>query len=480
MKFLVTSLVLWLMILTAQAQMLSGDKLNYPTGFDLEANKGKTFLAMMFEKIKPAVDLYATKGFTIADEESIARLFRPASAPANSGLVSDKVASAALKAAGNLKNLLQISANLNRSGKTFTLYTLPNAIAAASPGGRVDRFKLSTFLALASGGGVAVKINDKNYFYNVNYGTGKVEKDVQTGRSFGATPLRSADDASDADYLKHLEEYISETKDPSVLYRVIIEMLLASDARGYAKLSPLGQHIATDFLAVFTAEQTRKLMEFQNSPYKKGFWDKAKTWDRALLEVSLISAFHAGQNKLQVMFNGLLTDTTLKQQQGGTLRNKFQKATLVDYWQFSQSPCEGQRNRSGINITKDEFAKLGVEISEFERKANPLAVKRLEALLGNQKEKNIFRQLSNFIINLKTPKQLGPKAYQVAEAFTQFLIVVKKDANAISNGIAAKQGGVKVEPIQPKDPSMCKENIEARRAAEDEGRETEVAAVVGF
>ncbi len=480
MKFLSMSMVLWLWAFISYAQVLSGDKLNYSTGFNLADNKGKTFLSLMFEKIKPAVDLYATQGFSIADESAVERLFRPANASKNSGLVSDKVANAALKAAGTQKNLLQITANLNRSGKKFTLYTLPNAIASSATG-RVDRFKLSTFLALASGGGVAVKINDTNFFYNVNYGTGKVDKDVQTGRSFGSSPVRSADDASDADYLKHLEQYITETKDPSVLYKTMIEMLLASDARGYAKLSPLGQHIATDFLAVYTAEQTRKLMEFQNSPYKKGQWDKTKAWDRALLEVSLISALHAGQSKLQVMFNGVLTDTTLKQQQGGTLRNKFQKATLVDYWQFSDSPCQGTRNRSGINITRNEFAKLGYEISEFQRKANPLIVRRLEVLLGNQKEKNLFRQLSNYIINLRTPKQLGPKAYEIAEAFAQFLAVVKKDGNAISNAIVAAQGPVKIEPIQPKDASQCKENLETRRVSEDEGRETEVEAVaVGF
>lgn len=453
----------WLMVLSVYAQVLSGDKLNYQTGFNLEDNKGKTFLTLIFEKIKPAVDQYATRGFTVTDPANVSRLFKRANAPANSGLISDKVANAAIRAAGGMNKLLQIADDLNNSGQTFTLYTFPDAIAKV--GGRVDRYKLSTFLALASGGGVAVKINDKNYYYNVNYGTGKEKKDVQTGRSFGFSPLRGADDASDADYLKHLEKFIKETKDPSSLYKTMIEMLLASDAMGYQKLSDLGQHIATDFLAVYTAEQVRKLMEYQNG-YYKGDWAKSKNWDRALLEVSLISAFHAGQKNLQVMFNGILTPETLKQQQGGTLRNTFQQASLVDYWQFSSSPCPGVKNRSGINITRLEFGRLGDEISAFERQKNPKLVAKLEAILGNQKEHNLFRQLSNYIISIKTPKAIGSKAYNIAAVFTEFLMQVKRDANEITSEILARQGNVKVEPIQPKPMTNCRERNAGSRSVQ--------------
>lgn len=457
MKFLFIFFTTWFVFLSAHAQLLKDDKLFFSTTLNLEEYKGTTFLSVMMEKVKPVVDIYATQGFEIVNSQDISRLFRKSSSPENSGIISDKVANAALRAAGNMKTLLQIADTLNQSGDKFTLYTLPKAIARAAKGAPVNIYKLSTFFALASGGGLAVKINDENYYYNVNYGTGKVEKDVQTGRSFGSTPVRGADDASDKDYLTHLEEYIKKSSNPVLLYKTMIEMLLANDAKGYASLSPLGQHLATDFLAVYTAEQTRKLMEFQNSPYKKGNWTGSKNWDRALLEVSLLSVFHAGQSQLQVMFNGILTPQTLKQAQGGTLRNKFQKASLADYWQYSDSPCDGQKNRSGINITRKEFSSLGEEISNFERKANPLLVKRLEALLGNQKEKNIFRQLSYFIISLKTPKKLGRKAYEVAEVFSSFLLQVYKDADAITAEIHLNQGNKKVEIIQPKPKNICKE-----------------------
>lgn len=448
MKFFAIFLSLFYFQLTWSQNIQVQNKLDFEHTFNLEDYKGKTYLYVVKNVIKPVSDQVAKEGYSIAAPNFINSLFRATSAPRDSGSISDKVAWKAEKAAGGRQNLLKIAETLSTNGQKYNFVNLPNAIRSVSQG-RVDIYDLSTFLGLASGGGTAVVINNKNAFYNVNYGAGFEERAVQTGRSFGLSPMRGADDASDAAYLKDLQEYIHQTQDPSPLYKTVLEMVMNCDAKGYAKLSPLGQLLATDFLAVYTAEQIRKLMDYQ---YKKqGDWYRSLNWDEALLEVTLLSAFHSGQSTINVMFNGIFTDKTLKQLPGGNRRDQFQPATLVDWWQFSTNPDPKHRNRSGINMTRRDFTKLGLLISEYEREKNPELVAKLEAMLGNQKrEKNLFRQLSNYIINLKTPTSLGSKAYNLAEVYVQFLMQVKKDANAISAKIKKEQGDIQVKPIEPK------------------------------
>ena len=98
--------------------------------------------------------------------------------------------------------LLKLADDLNQAGQKITFYDLIN-----NPGIKRDKYGLSAFLALVSGGGVAVKVNEDVYAYNVNYGTGEIADDEMTGRSFGAVgTFHKADDASDAAYLKALEK----------------------------------------------------------------------------------------------------------------------------------------------------------------------------------------------------------------------------------------------------------------------------------
>jgi hypothetical protein len=150
-----------------------------------------------------------------------------------------------------------------------------------------------------------VKYQDEDY--NVNYGIGSQPKDEMTGRSFSAGPTRKADDVSDKNYLLSLEKYTrDQDEDISEFYRTLLQILVNVDSSGYAKISDEGQTVLTDFTAVYTAEEDRHLMSNL----------KTHHWDVALLEVTLLSAFHSGQDKIMVMYEGELTDSVFNQTPG--------------------------------------------------------------------------------------------------------------------------------------------------------------------
>ncbi|MEK7357117.1 MAG: hypothetical protein AAB250_11760, partial [Bdellovibrionota bacterium] len=362
------------------APAASREKLGYQTLLDINSYKGSTFFTFVKDTVKPKLDEYATKGFKVSDgKKAIAVL----------DVVSKKVSGSALRAAKDSATLGKIADALHAKGELVTLYTLPDKIKAVNKS--VDRFDLSTYYALASGGGVAIKLSDVNYYYNVNYGTGKTPKDERTGRSFGASPLRNADDISDKSYLRDLEQYVRGSGSASTdFFRTILETLTNTDARGYAKLSDLGQSVATDFLAIYTAEQDRHLMANL----------KTHHWDVALLEVTLISALHAGQEKVALFFDGQLKDRVPNQEKCGAPRDKIRDASMIDYWQFTSNPDPESCSRSGINITKREFRGIGMEISKYERKANPDLVKNIERhLKGVKTGGNVFEAISDYLIS---------------------------------------------------------------------------------
>ena len=402
------------------ASIRNGDKLRFKTLIDLSSGKGQTFLSFMKSTIKPALDGYADNGFTVAGGDAVSRTLKN---------VGDGVSSGALKNGGSEQNLVKMADKLSQAGPV-TVYTLPNAIKATKLQG--DMYRLSPFFALASGGGVAVYVSDNNYYYNVNYGTGKNDKDEMTGRSYGAGPTRDADDVSDKDYLKELQDYVrTPNQDISQFYRTMLEILLNCDPVGYAKISPQGQTVMTDFLAVYTAEEDRHMMDPEMDSH---------AWDVALMEVTLLSALHGGQDKVMVMFNGTYTDTTPVQAPAGQPRTRKQPASMTDWWQFTTNLKNP--NRSGINITLKDFRYLGAIISEYERKINPGVLAKVEAHFNGTHATmngNVFQALSSFIVNPKAPDALKGEAYSLAKDVTAFLMQVNKDANQINDAILKAQ-----------------------------------------
>lgn len=413
--------VLPLALLTASTGFAakSGNVLKYENVVDISEYQGSTYFSVMDSVVKPKLDEFAEKGFAIANGKNVVAALKK---------VDAKVASSATRAAGSAENLGKIADELSQQSE-ITFYDLPDAISKA--GKVADRYGLATFISLVSGGGVAVKIDDLNTAYHVNYGTGNTDKDEMTGRSFGEGPTHLASDASDKMYLQTLEKYVRGGGDNiSIFYQSLLEVLTNCDSSNYGKISPEGQTIATDFLAVYTAEQDRHLMAKLKSHH----------WDAALLEVTLLSAFHAGQKNIMVMYDGELTAKTKKQAPGcDTTERALQPASLTDYWQFSSSTDPASCKRSGINVTRKEFRRLGKDISDYERENNPDLVDRVEKhLKGVKTGGNLFAELTDFLINYKTPAQLDKKDLSLAADFTAFLMQAKKDANKASSVIIAK------------------------------------------
>jgi len=290
---------------------------------------------------------------------------------------------------------------------------------------------------LASGGGVAVRMMDGVYAYNVNYGTGLVAKDAQSGRSFGEAAGRLARDASDADYLQMLERYVRSSGENSAkFYRSMLEILTNNDVSTLAEVSDEGKIVASDFLAVYVAEQDRHLMVNLKSQH----------WDRALLEVTLLSAFHGGQSDVKVMYGGQLTGTTYKQvrncidAKAPTPQKIAKKAGMIDYWQFSSNTDPQNCKRSGINLTNREFRKLDRLISNYQRQAHPELVYKVERhFKGIHLTGGLIADLSNFLISYKTPKSFDQEALELPADFTRLLMQVRADADKITAEILQNQ-----------------------------------------
>jgi hypothetical protein len=403
---------------------------NFTQIVDLAEHKGTPYFELMRTKIKPMLDRYAEEGFVVADGKTVVSAL---------DLVSRKVAAGAMKGMRE-KDIFAVADSLNRSGKKITFYDLPEVLSNTR-GFRGDRYDFTTFLALVSGGGVAVKIADEIYAYNVNYGTGKIDKDEMTGRSFGAAgSYHKADDASDAAYLRALNA-VARPKTPDngrdvmEFIRTILQVIVSSDASNIKNISNDAKAVASDFIAVYTAEQDRHLMANLKSHH----------WDSALLEVTLLAAFHAGQDKLTLFtevkegvyeFSDKVIDQIARRRTPPDLRPR--DAGLVDYWQFSKNP--ENPNRSGINITRGSFSRLESAITAYERKHHPELVKNIERQIkGGSNGRNIFDSVSDFLINFKTQNDVRNAGAKLTEAYVQFLDQVRKDANLISKEIESKQ-----------------------------------------
>ncbi len=422
----VLSLCVLLFSTLSFSQLLTAGNLGCDNVIDFSDYKGRTFLSFMENVGKPLLDDYAINGYEIADADTVmARVEQ----------MDSKVQWQVGKAL-NRKSLKKIVKKLE--GKTANLYTLPDMISSVQRG--VNKYKLSTTIGLASCGGMIMKLYENNYAYNIHYGTGSERKDKQTGRSFAEGPTRNANDASDKNYLKDLEAYTKDyPENIQTFYYTLLTTLTNNDTETYNLIEDHGQDLLTDFLAVYTAEQARNLMDNKVSLH----------WDAALLEVTLLGAFHAGQNEIALFYKDprdpsklMFTDTVINQGPGCSERDlsKSRQAFMYDYWQFSSSVNPEHCKRSGINITKKEFRKLGSLISKYHRAKNPTLIKNIEKHFSSRNRGgNVFYQLSKFLINSRTPKKLGSKSYKLAEDFTKFLLQVRKDAKLVTKKIVNKQ-----------------------------------------
>ncbi len=288
-------------------------------------------------------------------------------------------------------------------GKKFKPSNMVNVIRP-NIGRGADMFGLAQFFAMASGAGTLVQLNDDNYYYNYGYKTGEEADDVKSGRSFGAGPGHNANDASDTFYLRELGKYVTGNTQTENFYKSLMDVILQCDTSAFDQESEEGQTVATDFIAIYTAELDRHIMVNLNP--------RNHPWENDLAEVTFLTAFGTAVGK--VMKEGELID-----------------GEPTAYWEKSKVS-----NRSGIGITRTDRRKLQKIISDYERENNPEVVEAVENLIdGTRPNGDVYQEVMEFINNYKTQTKVKRNADKLSEAFINFLMQTRKDAKKILNEI---------------------------------------------
>ena len=429
-----------------------GNLLGCPvTDLTAEDTGGQSFLSFIKATVKPELEKYATRGYPVADGQRLLNTLE---------WVDNKVSRQVLSSVKGttkterLENLKKIGDQLK--GKVANLHSLPQMIA--DTGLASDRYTLSTYIGLASCGGSSLKLADDNYAYNIHYGTGDEKKDQQTGRSFGASRVFRATDSSYSHYLTTLEEYVAtDSENVQEFIKTIMETLTNSVTSNYEKVNDQGDGVLTDFFAIWTAEQTRNLMDGHVKLH----------WDAALLQVTLLSAFHAGQDKIVLFYKDPLservsfTDKTYelawprKNRQSQTcdvdLESRTTKdATLKDYIGVHYRTFE-HCGRSGINMSRNEWKRLSKEITRY-LLAKTTGRQKVEDVRRyikgyvnldldengreyREDDQDILREIARFLINDKTPDTIRDWR-GLSKATAELLELVRIEANDITAEIS--------------------------------------------
>ena len=113
---------------------------------------------------------------------------------------------------------------------------------------------------------------------------------------------------------------------------------------------------------------------------------------------------------------------------------------MNDYWQFSKNTDNAQHcRRSGINITKRDFRKLGKIITKHVRYESGEshyyeAIKN--ALELDKDTDNVFKSLSYYLISSKSPESLSTERVKnITKAYVDFLNYVYEQADQIGESI---------------------------------------------
>ncbi len=293
------------------------------------------------------------------------------------------------------------------------------ALASSSKPGSTNESEL------AAGHGVSVKLSQNNYNIHVNF-----PNQATGGRSYGWTSGQVGD-WSDKMYLDHLASIVTEknSKDLGEFYELLIQMLGAcnSDDKSLSieSLAENTQRVANNFLAIYTAEEYRAMVP-----------EPHRNWDDALLEVTMLGAFHGGQSKFTKFY--LRKFSTQSKEQGSGVYAKTQpgpmaskargkNAEINDYWQFSANPTSKQ---SGINITRVDFEKMGEAITKYEKTvAHNRTMEKIQAVVGGDKT-NLIKSISQFFTTGKS-NDLS-KIDELARNVSEFLLSIHDDADKIT------------------------------------------------
>jgi hypothetical protein len=99
---------------------------------------------------------------------------------------------------------------------------------------------------------------------------------------------------------------------------------------------------------------------------------------------------------------------------------------LNDYWQFSSAP---DSRRSGINLTRPDFEKMGAVITSYEK--NNSDSKATEAIVKGSGN-NLFKDITQYFADGKAN---ASDADNLATDVASLLVQVRKDAEKITSTV---------------------------------------------
>jgi hypothetical protein len=256
--------------------------------------------------------------------------------------------------------------------------------------------------------GVAIRIDSNNYFFNVGYnnGTGGAD-DVKSGRSYGVGPTQRQSDPSDVAYLTELAAYYqSEPGSMQDFFHALLIALFNCDPSGwsadsgtYHALSKAGQIVATDFMAIYTAESDRHIM-VHLAP-------KSHPWEVDLAAATFVSEFVSATGKLMV---------------GGQLK----PGAIGQWWAKGTSG-------SGIGETRRDRIKLQQKIADYEFKVHPDLVTTVNGIVGTTTGHDPIQEIFEYLNTPNGPKNLNnPDGDKLMSALLTYMENVKKDAATIA------------------------------------------------
>jgi hypothetical protein len=253
---------------------------------------------------------------------------------------------------------------------------------------------------VAKGAGVAIRIDSQNYIFNVGYLNGShPQDDVKSGRSYGVGPTGKESDPSDVAYLSELESYLqSEPEAAGDFVKTLMLVLTNCDTSGWPKLSANGQIVATDFLAIYTAESDRHIM-VDLSP-------NSHPWEIDLAAATFVSIFDAKSGLL--MLNGSLVKGSIKQ-----------------WW------AKGTQG-SGIGETRKDRIALQKLIGNFE--AGLDETKEISAITQSPTDNDVIQNVLEYLNTPNAPLVMtGGQGEQLSDLMQSYLVHVQTDATKIAD-----------------------------------------------
>lgn len=364
-----------------------------------------------------------------------------------------------------------VDISVNRNNMTFLEFMKAELFAVISKEApNQSHWKSRDYLReIRNGIGAELRLAHNITTYHVGYSDHTDKEGHKSGRSFGVYDEQPLEPGSNADYiadasykfyLDELEEVLQDADQARIFYTAIFKLLVKTDASGFVnpEMQPHTARVAADFVAVYVAEQYRRLLHSQ------GKWLDRRNWDNAHLQTTILANFHAGQSDENrgMFFGGRYTTEPYRQKDSrsdnpeefrcayqliksrkksddkwlnGLRRRSFR---LSDYWQFG-STCGGP---SGVNVTRRDFEKLGRNITRWMNKDIKEQENTITKELFNsiwtasqqtmKTDRNVINAVADNLIDNRTTPSEYAEADLLIESLVEFTMAIREKALIIT------------------------------------------------